>query len=99
MATQAGNRGKGRPKGSRNKLTKTVREAFDEAIAVANATEGMSLKDWAVRDMDSNQKFWLAAIQTMPKNVDLTSGNKPLASAVIHVPIPMTVDEWEQANS
>jgi hypothetical protein len=49
--------------------------------------------------MDSNQKFWLAAIQTMPKNVDLTSGNKPLASAVIHVPIPMTVDEWEQANS
>lgn len=87
-------RKRGRPPGARNKLTKTVKDAFDEAVAHAQGTTGMSLKDWAVRDQESNQRFWLAAIQTMPKNVDVTSGNQPIGG-VLRVPMPVTAEEWE----
>lgn len=75
----------GRQRGTPNKATKDIREAWMEAVAVAQGTEGMSLSDWAVRDAEANQKFWLATMQMVPKNVDVTSGGNTLADLLTAV--------------
>lgn len=70
----------GRQKGTPNKATKNIREAWMEAVAIAQGTEGMSLSDWAIRDIEANQKFWLATMQMVPKNMDVTSNGKSLTA-------------------
>ena len=61
----------GRQRGVPNKATRDIREAWMEAVAVAQGTEGMSLADWAIRDAEANQKFWLATMQMVPKKTEL----------------------------
>ena len=61
----------GRKKGTPNKATKDIREAWMEAVAVAQASEGYSLSDWAIRDPESNAKFWLATMQMVPKTTNI----------------------------
>ena len=62
----------GRQKGTPNKLTKDAREAWEAAILHAQGTAGMSMADWAVRDAESNQRFWIATLSAMPKSVELS---------------------------
>ena len=62
----------GRKKGTPNKATKDIREAWMEAVAHAQGTTGMTLADWATRDAESNQKFWLATMQMVPKKTELS---------------------------
>lgn len=69
----------GRKKGTPNKATKDIREAWMEAVAHAQGTQGMTLADWATRDAESNQKFWLATMQMVPKKSEV-SGNISLES-------------------
>lgn len=69
----------GRKKGTPNKATKDIREAWMEAVAHAQGTRGMTLADWATRDAESNQKFWLATMQMVPKKSEV-SGNISLES-------------------
>lgn len=63
----------GRTKGTPNKVTKGVREAWDEAIAVAQGKKGYSLKDWATSSPEANEKFWLATIKLAPKEINLAA--------------------------
>lgn len=64
--------GSGRKPGSQNKLTKDVREAFEEAVEIAQGKEGYSLADWATRSKEDNAKFWQAALKAMPKKLELS---------------------------
>jgi hypothetical protein len=73
---RAGNRGKGRPKGAINKLTRDIKEVWEEAIAHANATPGASLRDFAV---EHPEKFWPITMQLVPKKAEF-SGNLTLES-------------------
>lgn len=61
----------GRQKGTPNKVTKGIREAWDEAIAVAQGTPGYSLAEWAVSSREANEKFWLATTKMIPREMKL----------------------------
>ncbi len=76
----------GRKKGVPNKLTKDAREAWEAAIEHAQGTAGMSMADWATRDAESNQRFWVATISAMPKAVDVTTLGKALSGVVVLPP-------------
>lgn len=65
-------RGRGRPKGSKNRITADINAAWDEAIAIAQTTPGFTLADWATRDEASNEKFWLATTKKFPKQHEHT---------------------------
>lgn len=70
----------GRKAGTPNKITRTVREAFQEAFAVVN--QGPSaLSVWGKENPD---KFYLLASKLIP--TDITSGDKPLG--VVLLPRP-----------
>jgi hypothetical protein len=69
----------GRKKGTPNKLTADLRESWLDAIAYANGKKGYTLRDWATRDAESNQRFWTATLQLLPKNVEV-SGTLTLES-------------------
>ena len=81
-AKAAGNRGKGRPKGSVNKPTRDIKQVWEEAIAHANGTPGASLNDFAVQ---FPEKFWPITMQMVPKNLDLTSKGESLADLLTAV--------------
>jgi hypothetical protein len=59
----------GRAKGTPNKLTADVREAWLEAVAHANGSKGATLKDFAI---NFPEKFWPATLQLLPKNVEVS---------------------------
>lgn len=58
----------GRPKGSPNKLTRTVREAFEETFELLqeNPGENYALGQWAKKNPD---KFYLLAQKLIPTQV------------------------------
>ena len=60
--------GPGRPKGSPNKLTRTVRQAFEEAFEVLQADQSQpyALAPWGMKNPD---KFYLLAAKLIPVQV------------------------------
>lgn len=61
--------GPGRPKGSPNKLTKTVKQAFEEAFNALQADPGKpyALAEWGKKQPD---KFYLIASKLIPTKVE-----------------------------
>jgi len=68
----------GRKKGTPNKATKTVREAWIEAFALVN--EQIPLHEWGAANPE---KFYPLATKLIP--IDVTSGNQPIAPSAIRV--------------
>ena len=70
--------GAGRKKGTPNKATKTIREAWIEAFNLVN--ERIPLHEWGSQNPE---KFYPLATKLIP--IDVTSGDKPLAPSTIRV--------------
>lgn len=68
----------GRKKGTPNKATKTIREAWIEAFNLVN--ERIPLHEWGA---SNPEKFYPLATKLIP--IDVTSGDKPLAPSSIRV--------------
>lgn len=68
----------GRRKGTPNKDTRTVREAWIEAFRLVNAS--IPLHEWGAENPD---KFYPLANKLIP--IDLTSGDKPIAPSAIQI--------------
>lgn len=66
---RAGNRGKGRKPGVPNKLTKTVREAFERAFEVLQGKGTASLEKWAQR---YPTEFYKLAARLIPTEINAT---------------------------
>lgn len=68
MAFPEGYKSPGRPKGSPNKLTRTVRQAFEEAFEMlqADQTKPYALAPWGMKNPD---KFYLLAAKLIPVQV------------------------------
>lgn len=72
--------GQGRPKGARNKITKTVRDAFREAFDKVN--QGASaLAVWGKENPD---KFYMLAAKLIPQQVEGTDDGPPVKVSVTH---------------
>lgn len=74
----SGNRGKGRPKGSRNKLTVEAKEAFRLAAEGAGGVE--ALTKFAIASPD---KFWPLYAKLIP--LDVTSGGQPIKPSRVEI--------------
>ena len=74
----AGNRGKGRPKGSLNKLTVEAKEAFRLAAEGAGGVD--ALTRFAIEMPD---KFWPLYARLIP--VDVTSGGQPIKPSAVNI--------------
>ena len=63
---------KGKPKGSTNKLTKSVKEAFEIAFNELQGDENANLANWA---KENTTEFYKLAAKLIPTsvNADLTS--------------------------
>jgi len=70
--------GSGRAKGTPNKATKTIREAWIEAFNLVN--EQIPLHEWGAQNPE---KFYPRATKLIP--IDVTSGDRPLAPSTIRV--------------
>lgn len=68
----------GRKKGTPNKATRTIREAWIEAFELVNLS--IPLHEWGAQNPD---KFYPLATKLIP--IDVTSGDKPLAPSTIRV--------------
>ena len=68
----------GRKKGTPNKATKTVREAWIEAFALVN--ERIPLHEWGAANPE---KVYPLATKLIP--IDVTSCDKPIAPSAIRV--------------
>ena len=68
----------GRKKGTPNKDTRTIREAWIDAFRLVNAK--VPLDEWGAENPD---KFYALATKLIP--VDVTSGGKPIAPNRIEV--------------
>lgn len=68
----------GRRKGTPNKATKTIREAWVEAFNLVN--ERIPLHEWGAANPE---KFYPLATKLIP--IDVTSGDKPIAPSAIRV--------------
>lgn len=60
------NAGKGRKAGVPNKLTKTVKEAFEAAFASAQKLPGVKLEDWM---KDNPTEFYKIAAKLIPQDI------------------------------
>jgi hypothetical protein len=78
----------GRKKGTPNKATKTVREAWIEAFALVN--ERIPLHEWGAANPE---KFYPLATKLIP--IDVTSGNQPIAPSAIRVELVAPVSDTE----
>lgn len=58
--------GQGRPKGSKNKVTKTVKEAFEAAFRQAQNLPGVKLSDWM---KDNPTEFYKIAARLIPAEI------------------------------
>lgn len=69
MAFQPGNKANpnGRPKGSVNKLTRTVREAFQHAFDELQDVPGVKLTDWA---KENPTEFYRLSGKLIPAKVE-----------------------------
>ena len=68
----------GRKRGTPNKATKTIREAWVEAFNLVN--ERIPLHEWGAANPE---KFYPLATKLIP--IDVTSGDKPIAPSAIRV--------------
>ena len=68
----------GRKKGTPNKATKTIREAWVEAFNLVN--QRIPLHEWGAANPE---KFYPLATKLIP--IDVTSGDKPIAPSAIRV--------------
>jgi aspartate carbamoyltransferase catalytic subunit len=59
----------GRPKGVPNKLTRSVKEAFQRAFEELQEVEGVRLTDWA---KDNTTEFYKIAAKLIPSEVNMT---------------------------
>lgn len=71
MAVGDGTPGPGRPKGSQNKLTKTVKEAFGEAFARLQE-DPEAAHNLIVWGMANPKEFYQLASKLIPTEVDAT---------------------------
>lgn len=77
------NAGKGRPKGSPNKLTKSAREAFQLAFAVLNRSGSKNtLAKWAAANPTEFYKLYARLI---PVEHVGEGGEGPIATVVKHI--------------
>lgn len=63
------NNGMGRPKGAVNKLTRSVKEAFQTAFEELQGVEGANLLDWA---RTNTTEFYKIAAKLIPSEVNMT---------------------------
>ena len=75
----------GRKKGTPNKATRTIREAWIEAFELVN--ERIPLHEWGAQNPE---KFYPLATKLIP--IDVTSGDKPLAPSTIRVELVSTTE-------
>jgi hypothetical protein len=77
MAFKKGNSGK--PKGSQNKLTKSVKEAFEIAFNELQSDKNANLATWA---KENTTDFYRLAAKLIPTAVsaDITSNGKEIRS-------------------
>lgn len=68
----------GRKRGTPNKATKTIREAWVEAFNLVN--QRIPLHEWGAANPE---KFYPLATKLIP--IDVTSGDKPIAPSAIRV--------------
>ena len=74
----AGNRGKGRPKGTPNKLTASAKEAIEAAAQGLGG--GARLEAWAKEDPKNESAFWERIYpKLLPLQVTGPGGNSPVA--------------------
>jgi len=70
---------KGKPKGAQNKLTKSVKEAFEIAFSELQEDKEAKLSNWA---KENPTEFYKLAAKLIPTsvNADLTSNGKEIRS-------------------
>ena len=70
---------KGKPKGATNKLTKSVKEAFEIAFIELQEDKEANLTNWA---KDNTTEFYKLAAKLIPTSVsaDLTTNGKEIRS-------------------
>ena len=78
--TRPPNAGKGRQKGSQNKLTKSAREAFQHAFDAAGGPAGLS--EWAKANLTEFYKLYARLI---PVEHVGEGGTGPIATTVKHI--------------
>jgi len=82
-----GKPGPGRPKGLKNKLTLKAKQAFEHAF---NATGGQAgLATWGKANRTEFYKLFARLIP-----LDITSGEQPLPSGVLAVPVALDAAQW-----
>ena len=75
--------GSGRAKGTPNKVTRSVREAF--AIAFDELGGAAGLRDWALRSPENERAFYSLASKLIPSEVTGANG-APLATGIVILP-------------
>lgn len=74
-------RGRGRPKGSQNKFTKEIKDAFQAAFSALQDRGGVNLLDWAAQNPT---EFYRITARMMPQNIELTGEDGgPIENKVI----------------
>lgn len=82
MAVGDGTPGPGRPKGSPNKLTKTVKAEVERVFATIQSTPGANLTDWAIAN---TTEFYKIAAKLIPSELNANvTGN--LAGLLASIP-------------
>lgn len=86
-----GNAGKGRPKGSPNKITRTVKEAVEAAFSEVGAEQ------WLIEQAKTNPQAFMALIsRLLPAEVRASvSGSLSLERVTIHNALPWDSEHLE----
>lgn len=84
------NAGKGRPKGSVNKITASIKEAIGKAFDELGGVG--SLVKWGKKNPDGFYQLWG---RLAPKEVEVSGGLEHL-HAIVEVPPKLTPEEWRQ---
>lgn len=74
------NAGKGRVKGVPNKVTRTVREAFEQVFIALQEHDTASLLEWSKREPE---KFYQLAARLIPAEMNIGLTNSALAERII----------------
>lgn len=78
--TRPPNAGKGRKKGTPNKLTKSAREAFARAFEEAGGADGLA--EWA---LENRTEFYKLYARLIPVEHVGEGGEGPIATVVKHI--------------
>lgn len=82
----SGNRGKGRPKGAKNKMTVAAKEAFSLAFHGIGGVP--ALQDWATEHPTEFYKLYSRLIP-----IDVTSGGQPIKPSRVNIALVSPDDE------